>query len=111
MNSMRYYKNGACWINDDLKDYVVNGTVRREDKAPLRDLRVRAFHESPQGSIRLGEDAVDAEGRYTIIYRLLPGLASIGLRVEVWTEDGVRLHASRPSKALNHWRSSTSHSR
>ncbi|HEY6409501.1 MAG TPA: carboxypeptidase-like regulatory domain-containing protein [Ktedonobacteraceae bacterium] len=60
------------------RSFVVSGQVRREDGLLLQGVRVRAVHEAAAGSLRLGEDTTDAEGRYTIRYELLPGwIASI----------------------------------
>ncbi|MCI0702938.1 MAG: Tc toxin subunit A [Planctomycetia bacterium] len=73
---------------------VVSGKVRREDDVALRDVRVRAFHEAASGTIRLGEDITDAEGRYTIRYELLPGVSAIQLRVLAIGEDGKTLRSS-----------------
>ena len=52
---------------------VVSGLVRREDGQPLRGQRVRVVHEAPAGSLRLGEDSSDREGRYTIRYETAAG--------------------------------------
>ena len=79
---------------DAPKSYVVSGQVRREDRLPVRGVKVRAFHESDRGAIRLGEDTTDAEGRYTIRYELLPGVDGIVLRVSVMGEDGELLQSS-----------------
>jgi len=53
---------------------LVGGQVRREDGQPFPGAMVRAFHTNDRGTLRLGEDATDAEGRYTIRYAKLPGL-------------------------------------
>lgn len=79
---------------DAPKAYVVSGQVRREDGLPVHGVNVRAIHESYRGGIRLGEDATDAEGRYTIHYELLPGVDGINLRVSVMDEDGELLQSS-----------------
>ncbi len=73
---------------------LVGGQVRREDGLPFQSVRVRAFHESDRGAIRLGEDTTDAEGRYTIRYELLPGVDVINLRVTVFDAAGKLLHDS-----------------
>lgn len=74
--------------------HVVSGAVRREDGLALRDVRVRAIHESDRSAIRLGEDTTDAEGRYTIRYEQLPEVASIHLRVSAIAPNGTRLQTS-----------------
>lgn len=79
---------------DAPKAYVVSGQVRREDGLPVHGVRVRASHESDRGGIRLGEDATDAAGRYTIRYELLPGVDGINLRVSLTDEDGRLLQSS-----------------
>jgi hypothetical protein len=73
---------------------VVSGLVRREDGQPLQGRRVRAVHEAAAGSLRLGEDNTDAEGRYTIRYEPLPEVDGINLRVTVFDADGKPPHQS-----------------
>ena len=73
---------------------VVSGLVRREDGQPLQGQRVRAVHEATAGSLRLGEDNTDAEGRYTIRYEPLPEVDGINLRVTVFNADGKPPHQS-----------------
>lgn len=80
---------------DAPKSHVVSGQVLREDRLPLQGLRVRAFHESELGDIRLGEDTTEVEGRYTIRYELLPGVDVINLRVSAISEDGKSLQSSK----------------
>src|SRR5438309_6217194 len=46
-------------------------TLSLHDALPIC---LRAVHETDAGSVRLGEDTTDAEGRYTIRYELLPGV-------------------------------------
>ena len=58
---------------------VVFGAVRREDGGAIRALRVRVSHDVPPGSIRLGEDTTDSDGRYTIRYDTLPGVDVVNL--------------------------------
>lgn len=74
--------------------HVVSGRVLRDDRLPLRGVKVRAFHEPEPGAIRLGEDATDAEGQYTIRYEVLPGVDGINLRVSVVDESGRLLQSS-----------------
>src|SRR5439155_23798518 len=76
------------------RSFVVSGQVRREDGPPLQGMRVRAMHAANAGSVRLGEDTTDAEGRYTIRYEMLPGVDGINLRVTVFDADGKPLHES-----------------
>lgn len=73
---------------------VVSGEVRREDGVPMRAVRVRAFHGIDVGAVRLGEDATDGEGRYTIRYDVLPELRRIDLHVSVIGEAGKVLASS-----------------
>lgn len=73
---------------------VVRGQVRQEDGLPLRGVQVRAVHEAVAGSLRLGEDTTDAEGRYTIRYEPLPGVDGINLRVTIFDADGKPLRDS-----------------
>lgn len=74
---------------------VVAGQVRREDGLPpLRDMQVRAVHETAASALRLGEDTTDAEGRYTIRYEPLPEVDGINLHVTVFDADGKPLHES-----------------
>lgn len=77
------------------KSYIVSGKVEREDGRPLQGLRVRATHEMEQRPVRLGEDITDAEGRYTISYELLAGLAAVNLQVTAIGEDGRSLQRSK----------------
>ena len=73
---------------------VVSGLVRREGGQPLQGQRVRAVHEAAAGSLRLGEDNTDAEGRYTIRYEPLPEVDGVNLRVTVFNADGKPSHQS-----------------
>jgi len=77
----------------DLR-HVVSGRVRQEDVEPLRGISVRAFDETEEASIRLGDDTTDAEGRYTINYERLPGRTGVNLRVEARDEGGTLLRSS-----------------
>ena len=70
-------------LEQESAQRVVSGQVQREDGLPFGDGLVRAFHETGQSAIRLGEDTTDAEGRYTIRYNMLPEVTSIHLRVTV----------------------------
>jgi len=68
---------------------VVSGSVSRGDGQPFSSGIVRAFHAGElDRAVRLGEDMIDAAGRYTIRYNPIPGVASVNLRVEV--SDGAR---------------------
>ncbi len=81
-------------LEQESAQRVVSGQVQREDGLPFGDGLVRAFHETGQSAIRLGEDTTDAEGRYTIRYNMLPEVTSIHLRVTVSGEDGKLLQSS-----------------
>src|SRR5258707_1063669 len=76
------------------QSFVVSGQVRREDGLPLQGMGVRAVYEADAGSLRLGEDTTDAEGRYTIRYEPVPGIDGINLRVTVFDADGKPLRDS-----------------
>jgi len=78
--------------------HIVSGEVRRQDGLPLREVRVRATHETERAAIRLGEDTTDAQGRYTIRYELLPGVEGVDLRVTAMGEDGELLQASEVTR-------------
>jgi len=74
---------------------VVSGSVSRGDGQPFSGGIVRAFHVGEvERAVRLGEDMVDAAGRYTIRYNPIPGVASVNLRVEVSDEAGKLLQTS-----------------
>ena len=73
---------------------IVAGQVRGIDEAPLAGAIVRAFHEEGRAAVRLGEDATDAEGRYTIRYESLAGVPSVQLRVSVTSSDGTPITSS-----------------
>jgi hypothetical protein len=90
--------------------FVVCGQVLRRDGVPLPGIRVRASHEthaSERDSIRLGDDITDAEGRYTIRYESLPGLAGLHLRVVALADDDLPLetidlpHPANPVEVVN----------
>ena len=76
------------------RPFVVGGQVRRESGVFLKDGRVQAFHVGEGGDIRLGDDTTDAEGRYTIRYQMLPGVAGLNLRIAVADIDGNPLVSS-----------------
>jgi hypothetical protein len=73
---------------------IVSGQLRLAGGSALKGSRVCAFHESEGGAIRLGEDSSDAEGRYTIRYELLPGVAGVNLRIETYDDQGAVLQSS-----------------
>ena len=73
---------------------LVSGRVSREDGQPFARGQVRAFHEETRGTIRLGEDTTDTEGRYTIRYEMLPDVNEINLRVSVLDEAGAAVQSS-----------------
>jgi hypothetical protein len=74
--------------------FIVSGAVRREDGLVLQDVRVRAFHDTGDSTIRLGDDSSDAQGQYTIRYEPLPEVAAIQLRVAVIGDEGQTLRSS-----------------
>ena len=76
------------------RSFVVSGQVRSEDGLALQGMRVRAVHENATGTMRMGEDSTDAEGRYTIRYEPLPGGDGINLRVIVLDAGGKQLDES-----------------
>ena len=92
---------------DARRALVVSGHVQREDGLPFKGGLVRAFHETEQDAIRLGEDMTDTEGRYTIRYETLPEVTSLHLRVSVSSEEGTQLQSSelirdaRPLEIVN----------
>jgi hypothetical protein len=74
---------------------VVSGSVSRGDGQPFSGGIVRAFHAGEiERAVRLGEDMIDAAGRYTIRYDPIPGVSSVNLCVEVSDEAGKLLQAS-----------------
>lgn len=73
---------------------VVSGQVQREDGLSLGGMKVQAFHQSGGGPIRLGADAADAAGRYTIRYEMLPEVEIIDLSVSVIDAQGQILQTS-----------------
>lgn len=83
-------------LDQDGKDLqlAVSGQVRFAGGRPFKGGLVKAFHEAEKGSIRLGEDTTDVDGRYTILYQMLPGVASISLRVSLYDKDGSLLRSS-----------------
>ncbi|MGC8001217.1 hypothetical protein, partial [Salmonella enterica] len=69
-----------------------------ESGKPYRGV-VRAYHMDARGTLRLGEDTTDAEGRYTIRYAGLPGIDTIVLRVAVFDAGGNLIRESEPIQA------------
>lgn len=78
---------GAFRPDTPEQQYLVGGQVQRDNGQPLAGALVRAFG----GTLRLGEDTTDAEGRYTIRYAPLPGATAIDLRVAVLDAKGKTL--------------------
>ncbi|MBK8639513.1 MAG: hypothetical protein IPN92_15035 [Chromatiaceae bacterium] len=78
--------------------HVVSGEVRRQDGLLLQGVQIRAHHESERGAILLGENATDAQGRYTIRYELLPGVEGTNLRVSAVGDDGELLQSSEVTR-------------
>jgi hypothetical protein len=85
---------GAFDIPPEVQRRVVAGRVTQEDQSPFKGA-VALFHDSDQGSIRLGETTTDADGRYTIRYEALPGSDGGNARVAVLDKDGRTLKSSR----------------
>jgi hypothetical protein len=72
---------------------TVAGQVVAADKVSPFACTVILFQEleaAQQGSIRLGEDSTDPEGRYTIRYVLPPGIDAAALRVAAFDTEGQR---------------------
>lgn len=78
---------GAFDAPREAQRRVVAGRVTQEDQSPFKGA-VALFHESDQGSIRLGETSTGADGHYTIRYETLPGLDSVNARVSALDEAG-----------------------
>jgi hypothetical protein len=87
--------------------WVVSGRIQQGNEIPFKGGIVRAFHQTEQDAIRLGEDRTDPEGRYTIRYTRLPGINIINLRVNVSDNDLNILQSSdiipaaRPIEIIN----------
>src|SRR5215217_770131 len=90
---------GALDTAGDGQKRVVAGQVLQDDSAPFKGL-VILFYEGDQGSIRLGEDATDPEGRYNIGYGSAVVLDGAKLRVAAFDPDG-RLRADATIEAAN----------
>ncbi|GLV54150.1 hypothetical protein KDH_09990 [Dictyobacter sp. S3.2.2.5] len=107
----------AAALNQMLKDLgaldgaqngqrpLVAGQVVQDDRTPFRGT-VILFYEAEQGSIRLGEDVTDPEGRYTIGYDSGPGLDGAKLRVAAFDPDNrlradTTLAATKPVEIVN----------
>ena len=84
---------------------TVAGQVVQGDGTPFGS-QVILFEENPTGSLRLGEDSTDPEGRYAILYTLLDGTDGARLRVAAFDGDGQRraeatIEVSRPVEVAN----------
>jgi ABC toxin N-terminal region/Neuraminidase-like domain len=66
---------------------IISGRVMRSDRQPFSGT-VRAFHLDERGSVRLGDDQTDTDGKYTIRYESLPEFGAINLRVSVLDDGG-----------------------
>ncbi|MFF1566871.1 neuraminidase-like domain-containing protein [Streptomyces sp. NPDC058293] len=66
---------------------TVAGQVSWADQTPFAS-RVILFEENAAGSLHLGEDSTDPEGRYTITYALPDGMNGTSLRVAAFDGDG-----------------------
>ena len=84
---------------------TVAGQVVQADGTPFGS-RVIVVEENATGSLRVGEDSTDPEGRYAITYALLDGMDGVKLRVAAFDGDGQRraeaaIEASRPVEVVN----------
>ena len=84
---------------------TVAGQVVQNDQTPFKGI-VILFQENAAGSLRLGEDNTDPEGRYAIIYTLPADTDSAKLRVAAFDADGQRraeatIEATRPVEVVN----------
>ena len=68
---------------------TVAGQVVQTDDSPFKGV-VILFEENGEGSLHLGEDAIDPEGRYAISYTLPDGPDGAKLRVAAFDRDGQR---------------------
>ncbi|MFE6903603.1 neuraminidase-like domain-containing protein [Streptomyces sp. NPDC057717] len=66
---------------------TVAGQVAWADRTPFAS-QVILFEENAAGSLHLGEDSTDPEGRYTITYALPDGMDGTSLRVAAFDGDG-----------------------
>src|SRR5262245_59053808 len=80
---------GAFDTPPDGQKRVVTGQVVQGERTPFQGTVV-LFQESDQGRTRLGEDATDPEGRYTISYDPALGLDGAHLRVAAFDSSGAR---------------------
>jgi hypothetical protein len=69
----------------------VAGQVSHEDGRPLANAVVRAFHVGDPVMLRLGEDATDGDGRYTIRYAPVAGVDAVRLLATVVDSSGKAL--------------------
>src|SRR5438270_3592233 len=96
---------GALDAAEDGQKPMVAGQVMQDDRTPFKGT-VILFSEADQGSIRLGEDATDPEGRYTIGYDLALGLNGVKLRVAAFDPDSrlradATIAAAKPVEIVN----------
>lgn len=77
------------------RPYVVNGVVKREDGLLMQGVQVCAYQQINRTSIRLGEAATDAKGRYTIRYEPLSEDAGVSLQVAALDKYGKSLVTSK----------------
>ena len=89
---------GSIGVNPPSIARLVSGTVHHQNGQPVSNTTVLAHHvhESQQKKqeIRLGTDKTDENGRYTIRYDPLPGLAEITLQISVIDDQGRTLVVS-----------------
>ncbi|GHO71423.1 hypothetical protein KSC_103150 [Ktedonobacter sp. SOSP1-52] len=96
---------GALDAEQNGQKPMIAGQVVQDDRAPFRGT-VILFYEADQGSIRLGEDSTDPEGRYTISYDSALGLNGTKLRVAAFDSDSklrvdAKLEAAKPVEIVN----------
>lgn len=70
------------------RNFLVAGRVTDQDGVAYPGLQVTAYHAAEAGSIRLGLDRSDQDGRYTIQFEELRAIPQIQLVVEATVEHG-----------------------
>ncbi len=96
---------GAFDAARDGQKQVVAGQVVQDGRGPFTGT-VILFREGDQGSIHLGEDAADPEGRYSIGYDAASGQDGAKLRVAAFAPDGrqradATIAAPKPFEIVN----------
>lgn len=90
------------------RQQTVAGQVLRSRDQTSFEANIILFQESDQGSLRLGEDLTDPEGRYTINYALPVGTNGTGVKLRVSAYDDANqrraeaiIMATRPVEVVN----------